>query len=322
MQCAFWEWMVRGDSSLEPIIRDGKLKSPYGPYRARDLFKVTLNREDGPIWTFDRMGATRTQLADGRIIFIGGEHEDFYDPDFCIYNDVVVISPGGGGSADGIAIFGYPRELFPPTDFHTATLVDDKIIVIGSMGYPKDRRHGHTPIFTLDLNTLSLTRVETSGREPGWISRHEAKLGNDGLIAVSSGVICCEDGDGGFLVKNVDEYELDTNSWNWSRLTAHNWRQFSIRQAERGLFVLDHDPQAETLIPEPFQPTTMVKERNSATFLVRGELVRITVNISRVEVIIEGDVGDDAAHVIEQIRLRTEWAIGQRCTARELILPD
>ncbi len=51
MRQAFWEWMVRGDDS-EPIeddgglssvglmMRDGKLKSGFGPYRARDLFKV------------------------------------------------------------------------------------------------------------------------------------------------------------------------------------------------------------------------------------------------------------------------------------------
>jgi hypothetical protein len=93
MRLVFWEWMIRGDSSLRagqqgglagegPVRRDGRLKSSYGPYRPRDLFNVPLNREDGPIWTFDRMGATRNELPDGRLICIGGEHEDFYDPDF------------------------------------------------------------------------------------------------------------------------------------------------------------------------------------------------------------------------------------------------
>jgi hypothetical protein len=62
MRQAFWEWMVRGDQSEPPteqegglaaaglMMRDGKLKSRFDPYRARDLFKVPLNREDGPIW--------------------------------------------------------------------------------------------------------------------------------------------------------------------------------------------------------------------------------------------------------------------------------
>ena len=39
-----------------------------------------------PVWCFKRFGATRTKLPDGRLVCIGGEHEDGYDPDFCIYN--------------------------------------------------------------------------------------------------------------------------------------------------------------------------------------------------------------------------------------------
>lgn len=41
---------------------------------------------DVPVWCFVRYGATRTKLPDGRVVCIGGEHEDAYDPDFCIYN--------------------------------------------------------------------------------------------------------------------------------------------------------------------------------------------------------------------------------------------
>src|SRR5262249_9853218 len=76
MQLAFWEWMIRGpepsatdqDSDSMPdgwIMRLGYLKSSYGPWRARDLFSIPVNREEGPIWTFDRMGATRTEMPDG-----------------------------------------------------------------------------------------------------------------------------------------------------------------------------------------------------------------------------------------------------------------
>ena len=38
------------------------------------------------VWCFIRWGATRTKLPDGRLICIGGEHEDYYVPDFYIYN--------------------------------------------------------------------------------------------------------------------------------------------------------------------------------------------------------------------------------------------
>jgi hypothetical protein len=127
------------------MMRDGKLKSTHGPYRARDFFHVPLNRGDGPIWTFERYGATRTELSDGRIICIGGEHEDYYDPDFHIYNDVVVFGP-----EDKIEIYDYPKEIFPPTDFHTANPVGDKIIVIACLGNVEDRRPGFTLVYSVD----------------------------------------------------------------------------------------------------------------------------------------------------------------------------
>ncbi len=59
---------------------------------AWDARKTIVNAEDpfanseGPVWCFFRLGVTRTELSDGRIICIGGEHKDRYDPDFCIYN--------------------------------------------------------------------------------------------------------------------------------------------------------------------------------------------------------------------------------------------
>lgn len=77
---------------------------------------------DEPVWCFHRFGKSITEFPDGRIIEIGGEHEDYYDPDFCIYNDVVVHYGGGR-----FEIFGYPEEVFPPTDSHSATLVGDVI---------------------------------------------------------------------------------------------------------------------------------------------------------------------------------------------------
>ena len=95
----------------------------------------------GPGRCFDRFGQSSNQLPDGRVVCIAGEHEDSYDPDFYIYNDVVIQQPDGR-----IDIFGYPREVFPPTDFHTATLVGNRIVLIGSLGYPDERRPGETPV--------------------------------------------------------------------------------------------------------------------------------------------------------------------------------
>lgn len=92
-----------------------------------------------PIWCFNRVGQTQTIVrrlnsntlpkdddptaSDGfyRTIYIGGEHEDSYDPDFVIYNDVVVIHGHKETAGLGeIAIYGYPDDDILPTDFHTA----------------------------------------------------------------------------------------------------------------------------------------------------------------------------------------------------------
>jgi ankyrin repeat protein len=59
--------------------------------------------DDGAVWCFDRFGKSFTELADGRVVEIAGEHEDHYDPDFCIYNDVIVHHGDGN-----FEIYGYP----------------------------------------------------------------------------------------------------------------------------------------------------------------------------------------------------------------------
>ena len=61
--------------------------------------RETFNEEDpsaasgDPVWSFHRFGATYTRLPDGLVVCIGGEHEDYYDPDFCIYNGRSPLSP-------------------------------------------------------------------------------------------------------------------------------------------------------------------------------------------------------------------------------------
>src|SRR5581483_9798876 len=97
-------------------------------YLARRTFGDT-ERFGQPVWCYDRFGRTTTLLPDGRIVEIAGEHEDWYDADFCIYNDIVIFDGKGN-----FEILGYPERVFPPTDFHSATLVRDSIYIIGSLG--------------------------------------------------------------------------------------------------------------------------------------------------------------------------------------------
>lgn len=136
-----------------------------------------------PVWCAQRYGQSFTFLPDGRIVQVGGEHEDSYDPDFCIYNDVFVHAPEGG-----VAIYGYPAEVFPPTDFHSATLVGERLWLVGGLGYADARRAGETPVFTLDTRDFHIEPMATTGEAPGWIYRHRARLQRGTEIVVEGGV--------------------------------------------------------------------------------------------------------------------------------------
>lgn len=291
MQCAFWEWMIRGEEkapvadegSLEEIglrMRDGKLKSAFGPYRVRDLFQVPPNREDGPIWTFERYGATRTELPNGRIIRIGGEHEDSYDPDFYIYNDVVVFQPDGE-----IEIYSYPGEIFPPTDFHSATLVADRIVVIGCLGHVRDRRPGFTPVYSVDTQSYRISKLATSGMAPGWIFEHVAEASADSTITVRSGrVVELNDGKKRFR-RNNDEFSLDASTGVWTQTTNRHWPQWSIAQEDGGLFVLDHDVRVRDLIPTDLERISAADDSyREAGFFLRGVPIRVIVGVSAIEI--------------------------------------
>ena len=209
-----WEWLARSELSA---------------YSARQHFGIESGECDGPGWSFARFGRSETMLADGRCVLIAGEHEDAYDQDFHIYNDVVVRQVDGS-----LEIFGYPREVFPPTDFHSATLVGDRIVIIGSLGYPADRVPGTTQVAILDLDALTMTSMPSSGEAPGWIHRHSASLVHErNAIVISGGLV--EEGtpQQGMLRENGDDWRLDITTWRWERLTNRNWRQWDVRRTDR-----------------------------------------------------------------------------------------
>lgn len=203
MDNPFWMYMI------------GYAGGAFGAYRL--VFGSSKVQEDHPVWCFRRFGGTRTWVSDREIVVaIGGEHEDWYDDDFCIYNDVIVFNE----EASGTEIYGYPRDEFKPTDFHTATLIGDAIYIIGGLGYPEDRDVDRTPVYVLALNTMRIDFLPTHGEKPGWIWKHSVALDESRNAITLQG--------GKRLVANTpnfsDEalegvFELDIQSRRWSRLT-------------------------------------------------------------------------------------------------------
>ena len=193
---AFWSAMVR---------------SGVDAYRATSHFCRPGSAAHGPVWCARRFGQSLTFLPGGRIVQIGGEHEDDYDPDFCIYNDVIVHDPNGT-----FQIYAYPESVFEPTDFHTATLCGDAIVIIGSLGYGGQRHYGQTPVYRIDTRRWRIERMDTRGEGPGWIHRHRASLVAPGSIRVEGGVILTKaDGRQEKPITNDRVFRLDLDRWRW-----------------------------------------------------------------------------------------------------------
>jgi hypothetical protein len=196
MDFPFWQAMIRSGVSA---------------YEGGRRFEEKGRTLREPVWCAQRYGQSLTLLPDGRAVQIGGEHEDFYDADFCIYNDVFVYE--GDGS---VAIYGYPEAVFPPTDFHTATLVGDYLYVIGSLGYLGTRRYGETPVYRLDIHTLRMDRLDVGGEAPGWIFKHRAAAVRPHGIRVWAGTVA-GGGDKELHEENLGTFVLDLDRMLWQR---------------------------------------------------------------------------------------------------------
>ena len=192
------------------------IKTGGSAYSARDCFGDTDSIGAEAVWCFDRFGSSLTPLPDGRYVQIAGEHEDYYDPDFCIYNDVVIHDGRGD-----FEIYGYPAEVFPPTDFHSATLVGEWIYIVGSLGYADQRRAGQTPVYRLRVDSWEIEPVATAGEMPGWIHRHRTQwIPERNALLVFGGTLHQLDSEGeSELVENESPFELDLRTLRWRRLT-------------------------------------------------------------------------------------------------------
>lgn len=219
----------RGAANPEPMnnrVWEWLIKSRVSAYRAGVLFEKAGPFPDDPGWSFQRFGQSTTLLPDGRQVFIAGEHEDFYDMDFFIYNDVVVQHPDGH-----LDVYGYSPLVFPPTDFHSATLVGGRIVIIGSLGYVHSRRPGFTPVFVLNLDDFSMAEVQTVGAPPGWIHEHSATLSDKGdSIIIQKGQLQRDGGQS--LVENTDDWELSLTDFQWRCLVKRNWPRREVRRVD------------------------------------------------------------------------------------------
>jgi hypothetical protein len=211
----FWDYMIRVRKNAYWANTNLALKIKRG--EAQRLLAAQSGWRDhpeGPTWCFTRHGRTVTQSFD-KVIYIGGTHEDWYDPDFCIYNDVVVEHTDGT-----FDIYTYPKNEFPPTDDHTASLVGNHLYLIGSVGYQDLRRYGDTQVYLFNTFKFTFEEIVTAGvtpaDSPGWISRHSAEYDRrDHKIRIAGGRVQT---DHATITPNPHTFELDLDSGLWQRL--------------------------------------------------------------------------------------------------------
>lgn len=275
-----WRWLI--DSNISA-------------YRGNKYFDGPSSYDGNPGWCFNRFGRTLTKLPDGTKILIAGEHEDHYDPDFFIYNDVVIARSDGR-----IEIFSYPETHFPPTDFHSATLIGNELILIGNLGYREQRRTGETQVYAFDIPSKRFRRVATTGDCPGWISSHKARRDERNGILIEGGKIDHGPEGGGYL-ENFDTWRLDLDGWKWERLThkvIHRWR-FAREDGEAcRLFPkrLGSEPSDKDLLarlydpPVPHEVMMEDDEIDRNRYVIDGVPLHFSEEMHWVQLTVEGEL--------------------------------
>jgi hypothetical protein len=87
----FWHFKVAQELATRGLLSKQQMEVARQAWKQANKNKGISDGVIHPLWSFRRHGQTQTTLPDGRMLFVAGEHEDAYDRDFFIYNDVVVL---------------------------------------------------------------------------------------------------------------------------------------------------------------------------------------------------------------------------------------
>jgi hypothetical protein len=107
--------------------------------------------------------------------------------------------------------------------------VDGKIILIGNLGYPENRKTGETQILVIDPKTWDIKQQPSTGESPGWIHSHQATVDN-GFITVTRGKVWTAHDTQ--LIENFDDWRLSLTDWTWERLTHRTVTVFEIARKD------------------------------------------------------------------------------------------
>ena len=104
------------------------------PKQARINFRAPYNKVfKNPVFTFNRGLNTQIKLDDKRTINVGGVQEEVDDPDYFIYNDIIVLDRN-----NNVTIYAYPEEIFPCIVNPKLEVQDDFLIITDGARYKND----------------------------------------------------------------------------------------------------------------------------------------------------------------------------------------
>jgi hypothetical protein len=147
----FFEYMIK--TGIEKDKYEFYDLNTFSAFDVRKILEIDeiYEKIQEPIWCNQRFGRTKTKLKDGSIIYIGGEHEDSYDPDFYVYNDVILIDKN-----NNIKLFCYPKDVFPPTDFHIAVLYNEYIYITRNAEHLHYNNH---KFYKLNIKNFKIIKI-------------------------------------------------------------------------------------------------------------------------------------------------------------------
>lgn len=304
VRAQFKDWCMPRRGSANPECQTNDvwtwlIETGATPYRAHRAAGV--GDKMSPMWCSGRFGQTETHLSDGSIVSVGGEHEDHYDPDFYIYNDVIVRHPDGSTE-----IYGYPRDVFPPTDFHTATLVDDTIWIVGGLRYLDDRIHGTTTICRLDLHDFSIHREEIAGTPPRWLFEHKARLGDGGQsIVLNGGQVAHQSAQR--YVENLTTWKLDLRAKTWTALETKAFTRWMLMREDgspNDLWAISEVARANG----SSRPSTFA-ERYRSEFAARGLIVDAALYDARYQLPVPHEIVEQPEDSFRRYRIAVDDVI-------------
>ena len=231
-----------------------------------------------PFWVaaHNRLGSSHVSIFNKYIdvIDIGGntaahdwkwyDYNDYYNPDFKIYNDVCIKADG----LKKIELWSYPEEQFPPVYNHD-TVYDKNmnlVYITGGLGLGERQRKNITEIYQLNLETKDIEHVDTLGESPPCLHNHHTKMWNYDLIEMRDGNILKN----GKAIKNLYVWYFNLKTKTWLKQKQEIYQHWLITSSDSDELFLDISKEILKMEDEIFYSSEFIEEHKQDIFKYYG----------------------------------------------------